>query len=134
MYAAEIAINHVYYSTLGHEHESSAIDHSADSGSSVWNAWHIHCLHNPGKFAKFRHRDELREFLGQKQEKRIAVMSNITFTQNILKEIINEFHTIQKDNNGEINDKFKGKVAVNDYAEALAWQKAYSAIGALNLH
>jgi hypothetical protein len=132
LYAADIAINHLYYPKLGHEHESSAIDHSAESGSSVWNAWQIHCLHNPGNFAKFRHRDELREFLKQSQRRRIEIMSNITVTQNVLKELIDEFHTIQK-NTGEITDKFNGRVAVNNYAAALAWQKAYSALGAINL-
>jgi hypothetical protein len=59
-------------------------------------------------------------------------MSNITVTQNVLKELIDEFHTIQK-NTGEITDKFNGRVAVNNYAAALAWQKAYSALGAINL-
>ncbi|CAF4321233.1 unnamed protein product, partial [Adineta steineri] len=59
---------------------------------------------------------------------RINKMSNNTFTQNVLKQIIHEFRLIQK-NNGKIS----GKVTVRDYISALAWQKAYAATGAINL-
>ncbi|CAF1559470.1 unnamed protein product, partial [Rotaria sordida] len=29
LYAAEIAINHIYSSTLGHQHQSNALDHAS---------------------------------------------------------------------------------------------------------
>ncbi|CAF1453311.1 unnamed protein product [Adineta steineri] len=128
LYAAEIAINHLYFPSLGHQHESTALDHRGYSTASLWNAWHIHCLHDPNEFSKFKHRDRLREYLKLEQRIRINKMSNNTFTQNVLKQIIHEFRLIQK-NNGKIS----GKVTVRDYISALAWQKAYAAIGAINL-
>ncbi len=132
LYAAEIAINHLYFPKLGHQHESTAIDHSADSTSSIWQAWHIHCLHNPTEFAKFNHRDRLRDFLGFPQSKRIEVMRKTSVTQTILKNVIDEFHHVE-DQSGRIDEKTIGKVTVRDYVTALAWQKAYSAVGAINL-
>ncbi|CAF1269761.1 unnamed protein product [Adineta steineri] len=128
LYAAEIGINHLYFSSIGHQHESSAIDHPGFSTQSIWNAWHIHCLHNSAEFSKFNHRTKLSQFLDLEQSIRINKMSNITYTQNILKEVINEFHVIQK-NNGQIS----GKITVRDYVTALAWQKTHAAIGAINL-
>ncbi|CAF1212120.1 unnamed protein product [Adineta steineri] len=128
LYAADIGINHLYFSSLGHQHESSAIDHPGFSTLSIWDAWHIHCLHNSEEFSKFNHRTQLSQFLDLNQAIRINKMSNITYTQNILKEVINEFHLIQK-NNGKIS----GKITVRDYVTALAWQKAHAATGAINL-
>ncbi len=128
LYAGEIAINHIYSSSLGHQHESNALDVPGFSKKSIWNAWHIHCLHNEDEFSKFKHRDRLNLFLDEPKEKRIIKMSDNTLTQNILKEVINEFNLIQK-NNGQMT----GKITVRDYVTALAWQKAYAATGAINL-
>jgi len=128
LYAAEIAINHLYSSKLSHQHGTRALDHPADSGSSVWNAWHIHCLHNPTEFSKFKHRDRLRIFLNQSPKERIKKMQDITVTQTVLEKVFNEFLQIQN-NNGKIT----GKISVRDYVTALAWQKAYSATGAIDL-
>ncbi|CAF4151961.1 unnamed protein product, partial [Adineta steineri] len=74
------------------------------------------------------HRTKLSQFLDLEQSIRINKMSNITYTQNILKQVINEFHVIQK-NNGQVS----GKITVRDYVTALAWQKTHAAIGAINL-
>jgi len=128
LYAAEIGINDYYFGKLGRQHGTSALDHSADSGSSVWNAWHIHCLHNPGEFAKFKHRDDLRAFLRIPQWTRNEQKLNAAATQNVLREVFKEYQQIQM-NNGKIT----GKVAVKDYVTALAWQKAYAGTGAINL-
>ena len=127
LYAGEIAINHYYSSSLGHQHESGALDHPSYSGSSIWDAWSIHCLHNADEFAKFKHRDRLREFLDREQRKRIEEMKNVAYTK-ILKTVVDEFRFIAN-NNGKIT----GKVSVRDYVTALAWQKAYAATGAINL-
>jgi hypothetical protein len=103
------------------------LDHPSYSKNSVWDSWHIHCLHNEDEFSKFKHRDQLKIFLHDSQIKRISKMANSTFTQTILKEILNEFRLIQN-NNGTIT----GKITVRDYVTALAWQKAYSATSAIN--
>ncbi len=104
------------------------MDHPAYSGSSVWNAWHIHCLHNPDEFAKFKHRDDLRAFLKIQQSIRNEKKLNVTATQNVLRDVFKEFQQIEM-NNGKIT----GKIPVKDYVTALAWQKAYAGTGAINL-
>ncbi|CAF3391802.1 unnamed protein product [Rotaria sp. Silwood1] len=129
LYAAEIAINHIYSSTLSHEHESSAIDHPSYSTDSIWNAWHIHCLHNEEYFSKFGHQDELKEFLQRQRENRIQKMVNTTWTDMVLVEVLNEYEKIQMNNKIPI-----GNITVRDYVRALAWRKAYSAAGAINLN
>ena len=131
LYAAEIAINHLYFPKLGRQHGSTAIDHPADSTSSIWDAWQIHCLHDPGYFAKFKHRDELREFLSVSQAQRIETKTNITVTQIILNDLIREYNLLQV-NNENFGVQDIRKVTVRDYARALAWQKAYSGTGAIN--
>lgn len=55
-------------------------------------------------------------------------MVNLTLTRNVLEGVIKEFHQIQDTNNGKIT----GKIAVRQYVMALAWQKAYTATGAIN--
>ncbi|CAF2908976.1 unnamed protein product [Rotaria sp. Silwood2] len=128
LYAGEIAINHIYSSTLGHQHESNAIDHPSFSTDSVWDAWHIHCLHNDEYFSKFRHRDELQEFVHRRQENRIKEMVNVSSTDMVLAEVLKEYEKIQ------INNEIpKGSTTVRDYVRALAWRKAYSATGAIDL-
>ncbi|CAF1423170.1 unnamed protein product [Rotaria sp. Silwood1] len=129
LYAAEIAINHIYSSTLSHEHESNALDHPSYSADSIWDAWHIHCLHNNEYFAKFGHQDELKEFLQRQREDRIKNMINTTWTDMVLVEVLNEYEEIQMN-----NEILKGKITVRDYVRALAWRKAYSAAGAVNLN
>ncbi|UJR20043.1 hypothetical protein I4U23_023177 [Adineta vaga] len=129
LYAASIAINHIFSSSIARHHQSPALDHPSASGDSVWKAWHIHSLHNDEPFAKFRHRGNLREFTEIDPPKRIERMANITYTQNILNGIIKEFY--QKYNTN--NDKFIGNISVRNYVTALAWQKAHAAVGALNL-
>ncbi|CAF1431005.1 unnamed protein product [Rotaria sordida] len=128
LYAAEIAINHIYSSTLGHQHQSNALDHASFSPESVWNAWHIHCLHNAEYFAKFEHRDELQEFLKHPRQDRVKKMIDASSRDMVLFEVLNEYEKIQM-NNATPN----GKIVVRDYVRALAWRKAYSAIGAINL-
>ncbi|CAF3837843.1 unnamed protein product, partial [Rotaria sordida] len=128
LYAAEIAINHIYSSTLGHQHESTALDHPSYSAESVWNAWHIHCLHNPEYFAKFAHRKELRKFLEHQPADRIKEIVNAGSRDMVLFEVLNEYEKIQMKNAIP-----NGKIAVRDYVRALAWRKAYSAVGAINL-
>ncbi|UJR32604.1 hypothetical protein I4U23_020064 [Adineta vaga] len=128
LYAAEIAINHIYSSTLDHRHEASVLDHPSDSQQSLWNTWHIHCLHNPSYFAKFRHRDDLYRFLRRSQNKRIQVISDYYSAEVIFKKIIEEFNYIHI-RNGSIG----GDVTIRDYATVLAWRKAYAATGAINL-
>ncbi|CAF4682141.1 unnamed protein product [Rotaria sp. Silwood1] len=129
LYAAEIAINHIYSSTLGHQHESNALDHPSFSKDSVWNVWHIHCLHNDDYFSKFKHRDELQEFLKHSQEDRIKEIVNTSSRDMLLFEVLNEYEKMQT-NDGIPN----GKTTVRDYVRALAWRKAYSAVGAINLN
>ena len=132
LYAADIAINHFYFPKLGSQHGSTAIDHSADSTESVWDAWHIHCFHNPDYFSKFSHRDELRQFLSVPQTERIETKTNITVTQTILKDLIAEYDILRA-NDGNFDIKRIRKVTARDYVMALAWQKAYSGTGAINL-
>ncbi|CAF0979232.1 unnamed protein product [Rotaria sp. Silwood1] len=129
LYAAEIAINHIYSSTLGHQHESNALDHPSFSKDSVWNVWHIHCLHNDDYFSKFKHRDELQEFLKHSQEDRIKEIVNTSSRDMLLFEVLNEYEKMQT-NDGIPN----GKTTIRDYVRALAWRKAYSAVGAINLN
>ncbi len=128
LYAGEIAINHYYSSTLGHQHESDALDHPSFSKDSIWNAWSIHCLHNEDEFSKFKHRDRLKTFVNEGRYGQIGKLPEVSSTQKVLQEVINEHHSIQN-NNGKIT----GKIAVKDYVTALAWQKAHAAIGAINL-
>ncbi|CAF3630975.1 unnamed protein product [Rotaria socialis] len=128
LYAAEIAINHIYSSTLGQQHESPAIDTPSFAESSIWNAWHIHCLHNEDYFSKFKHRDELHKFVGSKQTDRMQQILNVTSRDKILFETLREFETIKVNYN--INES---KVSVRDYVIALAWKKSYSATAAINL-
>ncbi|CAF1392823.1 unnamed protein product [Rotaria sordida] len=128
LYAAEIAINHIYSSTLGHQHESSALDHPSFSSNSVWNAWNIHCLHSNEYFTKFGHRGELQEFLRNLPQDRVKEMINASSRDMVLFEVLNEYEKMQMN-----NEMPNGKTAVRDYVRALAWRKAYSAIGAINL-
>lgn len=86
-------------------------------------------MHNAEPFAKFQHRDHLREFIHEDPTKRITRMSNTTYTQEVLDTVIKEFHEIYY-NNG----KFDGKISVRAYVTALAWQKAHAAVGAINLN
>ncbi|CAF0809917.1 unnamed protein product [Adineta steineri] len=128
LYAGEIAINHIYSSSLSHQHEASVLDHPSDSQDSLWTAWHIHCLHNPTYFAKFRHRDDLYYFLRRSQTKRIRIIKDYYSAQSIIKGIIDEFYgTYMK------NETVTGKISVRDYVTVLAWRKAYAATGAINL-
>ncbi|CAF0865782.1 unnamed protein product [Rotaria sp. Silwood1] len=128
LYAAEIAINHIYSSTLGHQHESSVLDHPADSQSSLWNAWHIHCLHNPTYFSKFRHRDDLYYFLRYSQARRIRIIKNYYSVELIVRRLINQFEAMYTR-----NETVQEKITVRDYVTVLAWRKAYAATGAINL-
>lgn len=128
LYAGEIAINHVYGPRLGHQHESTALDHPADSQGSIWNAWHIHCLHNPTYFSKFQHRRDLFFFVHYFQWQRLRIIKNYYSVELIVKDIINEFNEIYIR-----NATVQGKVSVRDYATVLAWRKAYAATGAINL-
>ncbi|CAF1408464.1 unnamed protein product [Adineta ricciae] len=129
LYAASIAINHIYSSTIAAHHQSPAIDHPSFSTSSIWHAWHIHSLHNSEPFAKFQHRGHLQEFINEDPAKRIIRMSNTTYTQEVLNAVIKEFREIYY-NNG----KFNGIISVRTYVTALAWQKAHAATGAINLN
>ena len=129
LYAGEIAINHIYSSSLGHQHGSTALDHPAHSQETIWNAWHIHCFHNGEEFSKFEHRNELRDYLGHVQNIRMKRMLNMKPTQNVLQKIIDEFYRMK-----DSYEKITGNVTVQDYANALAWQKAHSAVGAVNLN
>lgn len=128
LYAGEIAINHIYSSTLDRQHQSPVIDVPSASEDSIWKAWHIHCLHNPEYFAKFRHRDELREFLKNSQNDRIQQMVKAISNSTALFKVVKEFKKIKID-----YDITSGKVTVRDYVRALAWRKAYAATGAINL-
>lgn len=128
LYAASIAINHFYASRLGHQHESSALDHPSHATDSIWKTWHVHCLHNAMNFAKFQHRDQLREFVKEGQKKRILRMASAAHYRQVLNTVIDEFRQIEN-NHGEL----RGTVSVRDYVTALAWQKAYAAAGAINL-
>ena len=127
LYAGEIAINHYYSSSLGHQHESDALDHPSYSGSSIWDAWSIHCLQNEDEFAKFKHRDRLKVFVKKDRDKRMNQILNISYTE-ILQRVISEFRFI------EINNvQVSGKISVRNYVKALAWQKAYAATSAIDL-
>ncbi|CAF1590644.1 unnamed protein product [Rotaria magnacalcarata] len=129
LYAAEIAINHIYSSTLGRQHQSPAIDTPSFAESSIWGAWHIHCLHNEDYFSKFKHRDELYNFLLSEPADRIQQILNVTSRDKILFQSLREFETIK------VNYNIKeSNVSVRDYVTALAWKKSYSATGAINLN
>jgi hypothetical protein len=132
LYAADIAINHFYFSKLGRQHGSPAIDHPSFSTSSIWDAWHIHCLHNNDYFSKFSHHNELRSFLSVSQAERIEKKLNVTVTQTILNDLMTEYRLLEV-NSGNFGIENIGKVSVRDYARALAWQKAYSGTGAINM-
>ncbi|CAF5206582.1 unnamed protein product, partial [Rotaria magnacalcarata] len=95
LYAAEIAINHIYSSTLGRQHQSPAIDTPSFAESSIWGAWHIHCLHNEDYFSKFKHRDELYNFLLSEPADRIQQILNVTSRDKILFQSLREFETIK---------------------------------------
>ncbi|CAF1107437.1 unnamed protein product [Adineta ricciae] len=128
LYAAEIAINHIYSSTLTHQHEAPVLDHPADSQLSLWLAWHIHCLHNPSYFSKFQHQDDLYNFLQRSKTKRIQLITNYYSVEKIFKQVFDEFYQIHFKNRSLV-----GEVTVRDYVTVLAWRKAYAATGAINL-
>jgi len=127
LYAADIAINHFYFYQLTSQHGTEALDHAADSTSSIWSAWQIHCLHNPQPFSKFEHRDHLNAFLNKTSEEQTEMAKNIEQTQLILTKTIDEYHQFD-----QRKRQFTGTVTVRDYVTALAWQKAYSATGAIS--
>ena len=127
LYAAEIAINHFYFHKITREHGTIALDHPSFSNTSMWLSWHIHSLHNPERFSKFKHRNELNDFLDQMPEERIAKMISLQNTQAVFKNISKEYDHFRKK-----KARLGGTVTVRDYVTALAWQKAYSATGAIN--
>lgn len=128
LYAAELAINHIYSSNLTAQHKSSAIDASSSSKDSVWSVWNIHCALNSEYFDKVDHRHELKIFIDNHPEDRIIKMVDSKSRDMSLFDMFQEFETIK------VNyDIGTGKMQVRDYVTVLAWRKAYAAIGSVSI-